>query len=98
MQQTPRPAGSAIILFMTEQLADTLPDHTEFVMVSGVGSGLNLLYSVDRGQTWTASAPTTLPGGVIWVGVNSDGDGNVGTGDLFGAGQSFTVRFDVRIR
>lgn len=79
-------------------VADTLPANTDFVAVSAVGSGVNLLYSVDRGQTWTAGAPTTLPGGVIWVGVNSDGDGNVGTGDLFGAGQSFTVRFDVRIR
>ena len=79
-------------------VADTLPANTDFVAVSAVGTGVNLLYSVDRGQTWTTSAPTTLPGGVIWVGVNSDGDGNVGTGDLFGAGQSFTVRFDVRIR
>lgn len=79
-------------------VADTLPANTDFVAVSAVGTGVSLLYSVDRGQTWTTSAPTALPGGVIWVGVNSDGNGNVGTGDSFGAGQSFTVRFDVRIR
>ncbi|KQR22737.1 DUF11 domain-containing protein [Deinococcus sp. Leaf326] len=79
-------------------VADSLPANTEFVAVSATGAGVGLLYSVDGGQTWTTTAPSSLPGGSIRIGVNSDGDSSVGAGDLFGAGQSFTVRFDVRIR
>ncbi|WP_394650379.1 DUF11 domain-containing protein [uncultured Deinococcus sp.] len=79
-------------------VSDRLPDNTDFVAVSASGNGVNLRYSVDNGQTWTTAAPTALPGRVIWIGVDGNNDGLVDAKDLFTANQSFTVRFDVRIR
>lgn len=79
-------------------VSDRLPDNTDFVAVSASGNGVNLRYSVDNGQTWTTDAPTALPGRVIWIGVDGNNDGLVDAKDLFTANQSFTVRFDVRIR
>lgn len=79
-------------------VADQLPAATAFVSAAATGSGLTLLYSVDQGETWTASAPAGLPDGVLWVGVDSDDNGTVDAADTFTAGQSFTVRFVVRIQ
>ncbi|GAA5514602.1 hypothetical protein Dcar01_03358 [Deinococcus carri] len=79
-------------------VSDTVPTHTSFVSAGAAGSGLNLLYSVDSGKTWTASAPAGLPAGLLWVGVDSNGDGTVNASDTFTAGQSFSVRLIVRVQ
>jgi trimeric autotransporter adhesin len=80
-------------------LLDSLPANTELVSVGGtVGSGGNVLYSVDNGASWSSAVPTSLPLGTLRVGYNSDGNGTIDSGDALASGGSFTLILTVRVK
>ncbi len=81
------------------KLSDPLPAFTDFVSVSAVTSMTGtVLYSTD-GLTWSASAPTSLPsGGVIYVGVSTNGDTDITSADLMPPAATITVTFVVEVQ
>ncbi len=76
-------------------LVDSVPADTELVSVGAAGS---VLYSVDDGASWNVAAPTSLPLGRFWVGVNSDGNGSVNSLDALAPGGTFTLVLTVKVK
>jgi uncharacterized repeat protein (TIGR01451 family) len=75
-------------------LIDAVPTNTDFVSVGGTG----LLFSVDDGVTWSATAPTALPLGRFWAGMDTNADNRVNDADLLAPAATFTVTFTVQVR
>jgi uncharacterized repeat protein (TIGR01451 family) len=81
-------------------VSDPLPGYTDFVAVSASTSvaGAQLLFSTD-GTTWSTSAPTTLATGqAVFVGLDTNADGNVDENDLLAPGESVTLVFTVQVQ
>ncbi|MDW8482200.1 MAG: hypothetical protein RML14_10110 [Meiothermus sp.] len=84
------------------RVSDPLPAHTTFVSASatasGFGSGAQVLYSTN-GTTWSTTPPTSLPtGGILYVGVDTDGNGTIDGGDVMPAGASITLSLRVQVQ
>ncbi len=84
-------------------VTDPLPAYTEFVSVSvtaisGFPAGAQVRYSTD-GTNWTPTAPTTLStGGVIYVGVDTNGNNTIDNGDIMPPGAKITITLRVRVK
>lgn len=76
-------------------LTDAVPASTELV---SVGGSAGVLYSVDDGQSWSASVPASLPLGHIWVGHDSDGNSTINASDGLNPNDSFTLILTVRVK
>lgn len=76
-------------------LTDSVPANT--VLVS-VGGSAGVLYSVDDGASWNASAPAALPMNRFWVGFNSDGNTTINANDALAPNASFTLILTVRVK
>ncbi|WP_407539967.1 DUF11 domain-containing protein [Deinococcus radiomollis] len=76
-------------------LTDSVPANTTLI---SVGGSAGVLYSVDDGQFWSASAPTALPLNRFWVGFNSDGNGTINASDALAPNASFTLILTVKVK
>lgn len=66
------------------RISDPLPAYTNFISVSASVTGVSgsVLYSTD-GTTWSTTAPSSLSaGGVIYVGVDTNGDSTITAADI----------------
>ncbi|AEV15222.1 hypothetical protein TCCBUS3UF1_1730 [Thermus sp. CCB_US3_UF1] len=84
------------------KISDPLPHHTTFVSISatatGFPAGATILYSTD-GTTWSSTPPTSLPaGGVVYVGVDTDGDGNITSADFMLPAAKVTITLKVQVQ
>lgn len=83
-------------------VADPIPAYTTFVSVSATATGFSgtytVLYSTD-GVTWSTSAPTSVPtGGSVYVGVDTNGDGNITDADLMPPAAQITITLQVQVQ
>ncbi|SDE78257.1 conserved repeat domain-containing protein [Thermus arciformis] len=83
-------------------VADPIPAYTTFVSVSATATGFSgtytVLYSTD-GVTWSTSAPTSVPtGGSVYVGVDTNGDGNITDADLMPPAARITITLRVQVQ
>jgi uncharacterized repeat protein (TIGR01451 family) len=84
------------------KISDPIPAYTTFVSVSatatGFPAGSNILYSTD-GSTWSATPPASVPtGGVVYVAVDTNGDGNITDADTMPPGAKITITLRVRVQ
>lgn len=79
--------------FSTTRPAPALQDSVEaFSTAAGT-----ILYSTN-GTTWSAAKITTLaPGGTVYAGVDTNGNGTIDTGDTLAPGESITLIFKVTV-
>lgn len=83
-------------------VVDPIPAYTTFVSVSATATGFSgtytVLYSTD-GVTWSTSAPTSVPtGGSVYVGVDTNGDGNITDADLMPPAARITITLRVQVQ
>jgi uncharacterized repeat protein (TIGR01451 family) len=84
------------------KISDPIPAYTTFVSVSATATGFSgsytILYSTN-GSTWSATAPTSVPtGGTVYVGVDTDGDGNITNADTMPPGAKITIILQVQVQ
>jgi uncharacterized repeat protein (TIGR01451 family) len=84
------------------KISDPIPAYTTFVSVSatatGFPSGSNILYSTN-GTTWSATPPASVPtGGTVYVGVDTDGDGDITDADIMPPGAKITIILQVQVQ
>jgi uncharacterized repeat protein (TIGR01451 family) len=84
------------------RISDPIPAYTTFVSVSatatGFPTGSNVLYSTD-GTTWSATAPASVPtGGVVYVGVDTNGDGTITNADIMPPAAKITIILKVQVQ
>ncbi|RDI96425.1 DUF11 domain-containing protein [Meiothermus sp. QL-1] len=82
------------------RISDPLPAFTTFVSASATTtiSGGTILYSTD-GVTWSTTAPTSLAAGQsLYVGVDTNNDGNITNADVMPAGSSITLVLRVQVQ
>ncbi len=84
------------------RISDPIPAFTNFVSVSvtitGFPGGSRVLYSTN-GTSWSTSAPSSVPtGGVLYVAVDTNNDGNITDADIMPAGARITITLRVRVR
>jgi uncharacterized repeat protein (TIGR01451 family) len=84
------------------KISSRIPTYTTFVSVSvtitGFPTGSNILYSTN-GTTWSSSAPTSVPtSGTVYVGVDTNGDGNITDADTMPPGARITITLRVRVQ
>jgi uncharacterized repeat protein (TIGR01451 family) len=84
------------------RISDPIPAYTTFVSVSasatGFPTGSRILYSTD-GTTWSATAPTSVPtGGVVYVAVDTNGDGTITDADTMPPGARITITLRVQVQ
>ncbi len=83
-------------------VSDPIPAYTNFLSVSatatGFGGTATVLYSTD-GATWSATPPTAVPaGGVVYVGVDTNGDGNITSADTMPPAAKITLTLKVQVQ
>jgi uncharacterized repeat protein (TIGR01451 family) len=84
------------------KISDPIPAYTTFVSVSatatGFGGSYTVLYSTD-GTTWSATPPASVPtGGVVYVGVDTNGDGNITDADTMPPAAKITITLKVQVQ
>jgi uncharacterized repeat protein (TIGR01451 family) len=84
------------------KISDPIPAYTTFVSVSatatGFGGSYTVLYSTD-GTTWSATPPASVPtGGVVYVGVDTNGDGNITDDDIMPPAAKITIILKVQVQ
>jgi trimeric autotransporter adhesin len=84
------------------KISDPIPAYTTFVSVSasatGFPTGSRILYSTD-GTTWSATAPTSVPtGGVVYVAVDTNGDGTITDADTMTPAAKITIILQVQVQ
>jgi uncharacterized repeat protein (TIGR01451 family) len=82
------------------RISDPLPAYTDFRSVSASVSGVSgtMLYSTD-GSTWSATAPSSLSaGGVIYVGVDTNGDNTITAADVLPPSAEIIITLKVVVR
>ncbi|MER3444677.1 MAG: hypothetical protein C4333_11430 [Meiothermus sp.] len=82
------------------RISDPLPAYTTFISVSASASGVSgtVLYSTD-GSTWSTTAPSSLPtAGVIYVGVDTNGDNAISAADVLPPAAQIVIVFKVRVQ
>ncbi len=84
------------------KISDPIPAYTTFVSVSATATGFSgsptVLYSTD-GTTWSSTAPSSVPtGGTVYVGVDTNGDGNITNADTMPPGASITITLKVQVQ
>lgn len=82
------------------RISDPLPGFTDFVSTSATTTvtGGTVLYSTD-GSSWSGTAPGTLAAGAsVYVGVDTDSDGDITSADLLGPAESITLTLVVRVQ
>jgi uncharacterized repeat protein (TIGR01451 family) len=84
------------------RISDPIPAYTTFVSVSasatGFPTGSTVLYSTN-GTTWSATAPPNVPtGGVVYVAVDTNGDGTITDADTMPPGAKITITLKVQVR
>nr|WP_243092415.1 hypothetical protein [Thermus hydrothermalis] len=81
-------------------ISDPIPAYTTFQSVSATISGFSgaVLYSTD-GTTWSQTAPTSVPtGGTVYVGVDTNGDGDITDADVMPPGAQITITLVVKVQ
>lgn len=84
--------GTSVLSNVT--ILDAVPANTTFLSVAAAPG---VLFSVDGGATWTATAPTSLPTGEFLAGLDSDANGRIDAADTLAPGGSFQVTFTVQV-
>jgi uncharacterized repeat protein (TIGR01451 family) len=84
------------------KISDPIPAYTTFVSVSATATGFSgsytVLYSTD-GTTWSATPPASVPtGGTVYVGVDTNGDGNITNADTMPPGAKITITLRVQVQ
>lgn len=84
------------------KISDPIPAYTTFVSVSATATGFSgsytVLYSTD-GTTWSATPPASVPtGGTVYVGVDTNGDGNITNADTMPPGAKITIILRVQVQ
>lgn len=82
------------------RISDPLPAYTSFVSVSASVTGVSgsVLYSTD-GTTWSATAPSSLSaGGVIYVGVDTNGDSTITAADILPPSAEIVITLKVVVQ
>jgi len=84
------------------KISDPIPAYTTFVSVSATATGFSgsytVLYSTD-GTTWSSTAPTSVPtGGTVYVGVDTNSDGNITSADIMPPGAKITITLVVQVQ
>ncbi|WP_018465111.1 DUF11 domain-containing protein [Calidithermus timidus] len=82
------------------RISDPLPAYTNFISVSASVTGVSgsVLYSTD-GTTWSATAPTSLgAGGVIYVGVDTNGDNTITAADVLPPSAEIVITLKVVVQ
>ncbi|GLV47166.1 hypothetical protein TJA_03400 [Thermus sp. LT1-2-5] len=83
-------------------VSDPIPSYTTFQSVSATASGFpagaQVLYSTD-GTTWSTSAPPSVStGGAVYVGVDTNGDGNITNADVMPPAARITITLVVQVQ
>ncbi|WP_347242083.1 hypothetical protein [Thermus sp.] len=83
-------------------VADPVPAYTNFLSVSAAASGftgtVRVLYSTD-GATWSSTPPTSVPtGGVVYVAVDTNNDGDITDADLMPPAAKITITLRVQVQ
>ncbi|KOX90685.1 hypothetical protein BVI061214_01879 [Thermus aquaticus] len=84
------------------KISAPIPAYTTFVSVSATATGFSgsytVLYSTD-GTTWSATPPASVPtGGTVYVGVDTNGDGNITNADTMPPGAKITITLRVQVQ
>jgi uncharacterized repeat protein (TIGR01451 family) len=84
------------------KISDPIPAYTTFVSVSatitGFGGTYPVLYSTN-GTTWSATPPASVPtGGAVYVGVDTNGDGNITNADIMPPGAQIIITLVVQVQ
>ena len=84
------------------KISDPIPAYTTFVSVSATATGFSgtysILYSTD-GTTWSATPPASVPtGGAVYVGVDTDGDGDITNADIMPPAAKITITLVVQVQ
>jgi uncharacterized repeat protein (TIGR01451 family) len=84
------------------KISDPIPAYTTFVSVSATATGFPtgsvILYSTN-GTTWSATPPASVPtGGTVYVGVDTDGDGDITNADTMPPGAKITITLVVQVQ
>ena len=81
------------------RVTDPLPEFTNFVSASATTTLTGTeLYSTD-GTTWSTAAPTSLTAGQsIYVGVDTNADGDISAADTMPPGENITLTFVVQVQ
>jgi uncharacterized repeat protein (TIGR01451 family)/fimbrial isopeptide formation D2 family protein len=84
------------------KLSDPIPAYTNFVSVSATAAGFSGTYTIrysTNGTTWSTTAPSSVPtGGVVYVGVDTNGDGTIDANDVMPPGASITITLTVQVQ
>jgi uncharacterized repeat protein (TIGR01451 family) len=84
------------------KISDPIPAYTTFVSVSATATGFSGSYTVlysTNGTTWSTTPPASVPtGGTVYVGVDTDGDGNITNADTMPPGAKITITLEVQVQ
>jgi uncharacterized repeat protein (TIGR01451 family) len=84
------------------KISDPIPAYTTFVSVSATATGFSGSYTVlysTNGTTWSSTPPTSVPtGGAVYVGVDTDGDGDITNADIMPPGAKITITLVVQVQ
>jgi uncharacterized repeat protein (TIGR01451 family) len=84
------------------KISDPIPAYTTFVSVSATATGFSGSYTVlysTNGSTWSATPPASVPtGGTVYVGVDTNGDGNITNADTMPPGARITITLKVQVQ
>jgi len=81
-------------------ISDPIPAYTDYVSVSASVEGMTgtVLYS-KNGSDWSDTPPATGSSiDIIYVGVDTDGDGSIGSGDTMPPGAEITITLRVKVQ
>jgi uncharacterized repeat protein (TIGR01451 family) len=84
------------------KVSDPIPAYTTFVSVSAMATGFPtgsvVLYSTN-GTSWSATPPSSVPtGGVVYVGVDTNGDGTITDADVMPPAAKITITLVVQVQ
>jgi uncharacterized repeat protein (TIGR01451 family) len=83
------------------KISDPIPAYTTFVSVSASATGFPpgsvIFYSTD-GTSWSTSAPSSVPTGVVYVAVNTNGDTTITNADIMPPGAKITITLQVQVQ
>jgi len=84
------------------KISDPIPAYTTFVSVSATATGFPtgsvILYSTN-GTTWSTTPPASVPtGGTVYVGVDTDGDGDITNADIMPPAAKITITLVVQVQ
>jgi uncharacterized repeat protein (TIGR01451 family) len=83
------------------KISDPIPAYTTFVSVSATATGFSgsytILYSTD-GTTWSTTLTSVPTGGTVYVGVDTNGDGDITNADIMPPAAKITITLVVQVQ